>query len=792
MYTPSAAVIQGGAVLLEPSQGWKLLRTSSYGRSQLQELLRQIFEGLAALHATNVTHRDVKTSNVLWGLRDADSSNNAASDSHLKVILIDFSSAYNSEALRLVFFGPMGPTSDEETLEAMPPERIFADMDSDLIPGAFEHDVGGGDGSDTTVHMIVPSPTGDVWSAGVLFLEILLATRAVFTVDQRTRALLTWEMRHEPKEELERALFVAALGDFCITSPSLPTDDGGTWAHNRRSRRKLGCTARDLLAALHRRDPLELGFDSLLGLDGIDLLLNLLRWRPEDRLTASQALDHPFLSRSSADSRSERGKCLSAPARTDGNAAAQAQQEVSSSCKFPLLAGPKDSGQGFTHSDKFEVGPYICPECGRRFELYNSCLRHAVSRGHGLWCNPTYSPYALEAYGAAAPVDALIDPVRTATLPPCLSSHALLPPDASSGWCDAQGRRKYLEDHTAVVYAAEYSLWSVFDGHLGASASQFAAHYLPPALVRAVDPRRPTAAQVRRAFLETDAALLREQAAESLTFFFNESEPRLESPKFLNASSPANMAWIRQLLNPSRQISSLRLNKRLHRRAATDSSSASTKKAEIGSAILLSAGTTATVALLTRSGVLVVANVGDSRAVLCCCAAGLAVALTAEHTASNPEEKARIEALGGTIVWGRGDGEKRKDGDMARVNGEVSVTRSLGDGHMKNLLTAEPHVTILELSAANSVVSSGIGISETVLNRGLLFEFLVVASDGLWDVMSSDEAVAYVKSRRQHQETWQAVATALTHEALLRGSLDNIGVCVIDLKERKFEAQKLV
>ena len=97
--------------------------------------------------------------------------------------------------------------------------------------------------------------------------------------------------------------------------------------------------------------------------------------------------------------------------------------------------------------------------------------------------------------------------------------------------------------------------------------------------------------------------------------------------------------------------------------------------------------------------------------------------------------------------------------------------------------------------------------------------FLVVASDGLWDVVSSQEAVDMVKEVIAgasyltgekgaagsavpgvgHQErppgrvartyglyapgqAFQVAATALTHEAYVRGSTDNIGVCVVDLR----------
>jgi hypothetical protein len=53
-----------------------------------------------------------------------------------------------------------------------------------------------------------------------------------------------------------------------------------------------------------------------------------------------------------------------------------------------------------------------------------------------------------------------------AILPSCLSSHALLDIgyDPSSGWCDLQGRRAYLEDTHAIRFEKEYKFFGVFDG----------------------------------------------------------------------------------------------------------------------------------------------------------------------------------------------------------------------------------------------------------------------------------------------------------------------------------------
>ena len=65
---------------------------------------------------------------------------------------------------------------------------------------------------------------------------------------------------------------------------------------------------------------------------------------------------------------------------------------------------------------------------------------------------------------------------------------------------------------------------------------------------------------------------------------------------------------------------------------------------------------------------IVVANCGDSRAVLC--RAGLAVPLSFDHKPSDPTETNRIVAVGGFITEANGH---------HRVNGNLNLSRALGD-----------------------------------------------------------------------------------------------------------------
>ncbi|CAL1395314.1 unnamed protein product [Linum trigynum] len=110
---------------------------------------------------------------------------------------------------------------------------------------------------------------------------------------------------------------------------------------------------------------------------------------------------------------------------------------------------------------------------------------------------------------------------------------------------------------------------------------------------------------------------------------------------------------------------------------------------------------------------MVVSNLGDCRAVLC--KGGVAEALTIDHRAEREDERQRIENKGGYVEFHRG---------AWRVHGILSVSRSIGDSHLKEWVLAEPDTNILHLTPD--------------------MEFLVLASDGLWEVVENQEAVDIV------------------------------------------------
>ncbi|EPE04964.1 protein phosphatase 2c ptc2 [Ophiostoma piceae UAMH 11346] len=129
-------------------------------------------------------------------------------------------------------------------------------------------------------------------------------------------------------------------------------------------------------------------------------------------------------------------------------------------------------------------------------------------------------------------------------------------------------------------------------------------------------------------------------------------------------------------------------------------------------------GCTACVGIITDDKIYL-ANAGDSRAVLG--VKGRAKPLSFDHKPQNEGEKARITAAGGFV-------------DFGRVNGNLALSRAIGDFEFKKsaelspeqqIVTAFPDVTVHDLADND--------------------EFLVIACDGIWDCQSSQAVVEFVR-----------------------------------------------
>ncbi|AET40049.1 type 2C protein phosphatase PTC1 Ecym_5287 [Eremothecium cymbalariae DBVPG len=134
------------------------------------------------------------------------------------------------------------------------------------------------------------------------------------------------------------------------------------------------------------------------------------------------------------------------------------------------------------------------------------------------------------------------------------------------------------------------------------------------------------------------------------------------------------------------------------------------------------------------------ANVGDTRIILF--RNGRSVRLTYDHKASDIIEMQRVEQAGGLIM-------------KSRVNGMLAVTRSLGDKFFDSLVVGNPFTTSVEITTSD--------------------QFLIIACDGLWDVVDDQEACEMIKDVEDANEA----ARLLVRYALENGTTDNVTVMVV-------------
>ncbi|ORC87138.1 putative protein phosphatase 2C [Trypanosoma theileri] len=152
-------------------------------------------------------------------------------------------------------------------------------------------------------------------------------------------------------------------------------------------------------------------------------------------------------------------------------------------------------------------------------------------------------------------------------------------------------------------------------------------------------------------------------------------------------------------------------------------------------------------------------NVGDSRAVLC--RDGIAFALSEDHKPNLPKEMERIMKAGGHVQNGR-------------VNGILSLSRAFGDFAFKcgdlppeeQAVTVNPDVAHIELTPQD--------------------EFVIIACDGIWDIVSSQKAVDIVRNEVAEHSDLSLACERLMDTCLSRVSTgagtDNMTVIILQFK----------
>lgn len=176
------------------------------------------------------------------------------------------------------------------------------------------------------------------------------------------------------------------------------------------------------------------------------------------------------------------------------------------------------------------------------------------------------------------------------------------------------------------------------------------------------------------------------------------------------------------------------------------------------------------VALLLRNNKVYCANAGDSRAVYSR-KGGNAVPLSFDHKPTNEEEMKRIVNAGGHV-------------DAGRVNGNLALSRAMGDYEFK---------ANGNMSAEHQIVTCCPDIETVDLTRDV--EFMVIACDGIWDVLDNQEVVDYVRSaivnsEMQLKDVSEAILDRCLAKELYGSSVggDNMSIIIVaNLDGRSYE-----
>ncbi|KAK7056795.1 Protein phosphatase 2C 2 [Paramarasmius palmivorus] len=160
-------------------------------------------------------------------------------------------------------------------------------------------------------------------------------------------------------------------------------------------------------------------------------------------------------------------------------------------------------------------------------------------------------------------------------------------------------------------------------------------------------------------------------------------------------------------------------------------------------------GCTAVAALVTKDKIYV-ANAGDSRSVLS--VKGEAKPLSFDHKPTNETEKARITGAGGYVEYGR-------------VNGNLALSRAIGDFDFKKnysltpekqVITSNPDVTVHDITEED--------------------EFIVLACDGIWDCLTSQQVMDFVRLQVSEGKELKDIAEMMCDHCLAPDTSSGAGI----------------
>jgi protein phosphatase 1G len=336
------------------------------------------------------------------------------------------------------------------------------------------------------------------------------------------------------------------------------------------------------------------------------------------------------------------------------------------------------------------------------------------------------------------------------------------------GVSSMQGWRTEMEDaHVSQLNRDgsndDVSLFGVFDGHCGAEVAQYCASNWPTSVRSLSDYPNNLQQAMRRSFFLLDENLLDpSKSSEFLNHY--EARRRLDARKRSRCEDRDVLEReVRARMDDANSKGTLSSDEAL---AIAEIMSELEKGQKDQCPKITEAGCTAICAAI-KGKKLVVANAGDSRGVLCR-KNGAVVPLSEDHKPNNLTEHDRISKAGGWVFDGR-------------VNGQLALSRAIGDFDFKKnkkmsaedqAVTCDPDVMVIDLEEGD--------------------EFMILACDGIWDVVTNEEAVSFIREGlRTEQKISTVVSNLLDHclAANATGNMlgtDNMTCLVVVFKEGAF------
>eukprot|EP00257_Ricinus_communis_P017435 XP_015575870.1 uncharacterized protein LOC8276680 isoform X3 [Ricinus communis] len=257
--------------VLHTSKWWHWLRTTKAGKEEMRNLIWQLLMALKSCHDRNITHRDIKPENMVICFEDQDTGKclkgGPSGDKNYttKIAMDEFTLKH--------LYGSAGPSRAEQTYEYAPPEAF---LNASWYQGP------------TALNLKY-----DMWSVGVVILELILGSPNVFQISALTRALLDPHIEGWNEDLKELACKLRSFMELCILIPGSSSKHHQAMGQiqGRASPAAWKCSEDFFSQQIKSRDPLRLGFPNVWALR---LVRQLLLWNPEDRLSVDDALQHPY------------------------------------------------------------------------------------------------------------------------------------------------------------------------------------------------------------------------------------------------------------------------------------------------------------------------------------------------------------------------------------------------------------------------------------------------------------------------------------------------------------------